>query len=289
VYCLQALQVSSSALLCISAPSLDMNASSMYATTGLSPVNRPIVMQLEGLLRPEDKPTELQGDDSGMSLEDKMGLWNRDDGQRSTIGDDGDNEHFEGVEDFEDEDDTFEQESTGPSEYILHSEAYQWLLLTLTRESSLTTCLGDQRTTIYQKVLRRLPSGTISKHRAPQLHEIQLSIALPSMGSFGDAVRSSGPLADFVVLVSPATGASQAVSVGQYVRQIWDSDASELLATMQAWGNPSAVGYRHDFHQASGETTKYLLGCSVSRTKVECQSWLEKRAFSSLSVYLGYT
>jgi hypothetical protein len=130
--------------------------------------------------QPESQTDALES----MSLIDKMSIWNRKSGNEQKL----DNcDLFEGIEDVEEEEEE-EDDADKPklslySKVIMDSTAYEWLIASLLKESSLHWDESQPSTMIQeirQKILKKLPKGAISKKRAPSTY----SRFPPSMGAF---------------------------------------------------------------------------------------------------------
>ena len=173
--------------------------------------------------------------ENGMSLVDKMSLW----GQKSDVDGFilGTSDLFEGVPDEEDQD-VNPTEVLRYNKAIFSSGAYQWLIASLLREShfhwdeSHSRVMVDE---IRQKILEKLPTGTISKKRGPKVYKVgfrlpweSLELRLKSEGS-KRGISPGRAIHDTVVLTCSSTDQIQATTIKQYLKQTWASGGAELL------------------------------------------------------------
>ena len=127
----------------------------------------------------DDAPWDARkADPYGMSLLDKMNMWEKNAGVDKPENDQG--ELFDGVGDAE-------EELIPPVEIprynkiILESSAYNWFITNLRKEYSLQRGATELRLAIdniRQTILDKLPSGKVSKQRIPPRHRCTFRLLL---------------------------------------------------------------------------------------------------------------
>ncbi|RYP24693.1 hypothetical protein DL765_000420 [Monosporascus sp. GIB2] len=198
-----------------------------------------IATQLRLLFRPEyeDEPETHRDTSDAMSLLDKMSMWRRSLGKDHTEANVFD--LFEGVEEDENED----PDLSAYSKVIVNSVAYEWLIANLVKESSFhwdeaqPRIMVDQ---IRQKILARLPTGTISKKQAPCSHKVSFELPWRPLESRLEEERVQRgfitfgrAIADSVVATCSSTDQVQLTTVKQYMDQTWPSGGRGLLEALQ--------------------------------------------------------
>ncbi|ROV91305.1 hypothetical protein VSDG_07787 [Cytospora chrysosperma] len=145
---------------------------------------------------------------------------------------------FEGVPDLEDDDTNDINASISiHREYVLNSSAYQWFITSLRTQLSLDWGPRDAteanfNTPIYQTIMSKLRSGTVSKRRAPNFHYVKYYTEIDN--DILRTLENQGVLIkDFMALTSSAPKMLQASTVQDYVHRVWPSGGAELLTLVQ--------------------------------------------------------
>lgn len=178
-----------------------------------------------------------------MSLEDKMSLWGKlsDETPRITNED----ELFQGIEEVEEEEGEDEEESTANpimlqwSQTILSSQAYDWLIASLLKQSSYQWDTSYPQTMldhIQKPVLQRLPKGTISRKKSPDEHRV--AFWLPwhpiQLRVEEEATKQKfSAISNFVALIGSSVDQIQAITIKRYLEQTWVSGGVEILDAIQ--------------------------------------------------------
>lgn len=203
----------------------------------------------------DGQPTNGQRGPKGMSLLDKMSMWDNKAGEIDTVAEN--DELFEGVGDDDDEI-TNEVDLSKYHGVILKSPSYEWLLSSLKKESSLQWDLRQPRImveNIRQKILDKLPAGTISKHRPLNACEVVFDLKWYD-GDSGSALFSklstSEILLSELIAVTGSREESQALTIEQYLRQTWPAYGLQVLGVLQR------VITNYDQH-CSGKLPSHLL------------------------------
>ncbi|KAI9148359.1 Pyriculol/pyriculariol biosynthesis cluster transcription factor [Paramyrothecium foliicola] len=128
--------------------------------------------------------------------------------------------------------------------YKHHRKAYKWLLSSLNKQSSAYWAAFHPNimvNDIRDKILQKLPTGTISRQRPPRTFQVQFLIAWdPIQRRFREeqykARANLGPLvlADLITLTGSPEDELQAATVGEYFRQTWPEGEIDLLGSIQA-------------------------------------------------------
>lgn len=185
-------------------------------------------------LEDEDSPARKSQD--GMSLSEKMMLWQNQsmNSNPATVDD-----LFLGVEGDIDEH-TNHPELATYSRAILQSNAYEWFIQRLLKQSSLhwgSEAAATATRDIRRAVMNGLPSGRISKSRDPAVLRVEFQLpierlserlALETQKNRTRLALEAGSRA--VVLVSSADDCIQAMSVAEYIEQTWGVDVGLLRA-----------------------------------------------------------
>jgi hypothetical protein len=195
-------------------------------------ITRTIATQVQALIATEDEDEPSTQDGKGLSLSEIMEKWYQApaDIEQSAI------ELFEGVEELEDE----EPDQALVSEYtyiIVTNSAFEWLIKTVVKEASLFWSKSDPKVMLDEvraKVLRRLPTGTISKKKQPGIHE--MTISLPwrirkLSGTKGQIHLKRYPdaIGDSVILTCSSSDGAQLSTTRQYIEKTWSVEGLELL------------------------------------------------------------
>lgn len=191
------------------------------------------------------KPHKVNLD--SMSLLDKMRMW----GSKSSV------QHpevkpeesdlFQGVESDDEDEPMAPPELSTYSKVILDSTAYQWLLAGLTKESSFHWGAGHPNVMVDEvrdKILRKLPTGTISKNRPPRIFRVIFRLPWQPLQARLDEGHSKsrsksriawGPpsLSDVLVLTCSSDDEMQATTVKQYFEQTWPDGGVQILGSLQ--------------------------------------------------------
>ncbi|PNP78573.1 hypothetical protein FNYG_08085 [Fusarium nygamai] len=204
---------------------------------------REIAKEIERLLLGTDDDASgdaRKADPDGMSLLDKMNLWENNAGVDKREADQG--ELFDAVEDQEEE---IILPIAVPryNKIILDSSAYSWFITNLRKECSLqrgATKLRHAIDDIRQAVLDKLPSGRISKRTVPPRHRCTFRLLLAPLRArlyhAYHAVRSkwaSPTRISEVVVVTCSSDEAQVMTVGEYFAQTWPSAGTVLLDLLQ--------------------------------------------------------
>lgn len=213
----------------------------------------------------DEQAGSRQNGPKGMSLLDKMSMWDNKSSEIDTVTDLSISldllSHIDFFEGVEDDDDEITNE-VGLSMYhgiILKSPSYEWLLSSLRKECFLQWGSRQPRImveNIRQKILDRLPTGTISKRRPLSACEVTFALQWEDTmdrgnGLFSKLIKSKILLSELIT-VTGCQEESQALTVEQYLRQTWPMYGLELLNILQ-----TAIA-RHD-HSYSGKIPSYIL------------------------------
>lgn len=179
--------------------------------------------------------------EDGMSLHDKMSIWGRKSGNDEHKVDNSD--RFVGVEDFEEEEEEEDENNAELSAYskaIMNSTAYEWLIARLLKESSFHWDESQPRIMIQdirQKILNKLPTGAISKNRAPSTYNVAFHLPWgPSkLGSENKKcpILPGQILSECIVLTCSTADHVQVTTARQYLDQTWPFGGTELLCVLQ--------------------------------------------------------
>jgi hypothetical protein len=179
-----------------------------------------------------------------MSIADKMILWAvTADGPEpeSPIPSD-DFDWFDGIEEAADL--ILEpSEPIFPSQVILGSAAYQWMLENLQRVASLRWTEGCQVSpmdTIHHQIIQSLPTARIRKNQGPAIHHAEfLANTRQIMRRYEKEEtrrfleNPEDDVSEIIILVSSSRSCIQAATLGEYVNQVWGSRASGILDLMR--------------------------------------------------------
>ncbi|OBT60198.1 hypothetical protein VE03_10408 [Pseudogymnoascus sp. 23342-1-I1] len=199
-----------------------------------------IISHLKTMFCCEDdgQPPSGQRGPKGMSLLDKMSMWDNKAGEIDTVNEN--DELFEGVGDDDDE----IVNEVGLSKYhgvILKGPSYEWLLSSLRKEFSLQWGSRQPRImveNIRQKILDKLPAGTISKRRPLSACEVTFNLQLDDNTDRGNGVIAKlmtlEILLSELVAVTGCQEESQALTIEQYLRQTWPTYGLKLLDVLQS-------------------------------------------------------
>lgn len=188
-----------------------------------------------GLLFCDGDLAQQRIDTDGMSLLEKMKLWNNN--FRQTEGSADQIDVFQEVEDANVKDIRLE-----PSTYnktIIRSSAFHWLVGSMKRRLSLQwpqAGMQDLTTVddIHNSILSKLPAGNINKNELPSTHEVTFRLPWQNLNkrlgqerlklntSLKEVIRRS-------LVVTSCLKELQATSVEQYMRKIWPKSWKEFI------------------------------------------------------------
>ncbi|KAE9362873.1 hypothetical protein N431DRAFT_424261, partial [Stipitochalara longipes BDJ] len=191
-----------------------------------------IVTLLEGMFSDDDDDDDdrYPGNLGAMSLMDKMSMWNSKSEQiPSLISKD---QLFEGVNN-DDEDLLDPSDLNSFNQAVLGSTAYKWFLITLAKESSLQWRTSESR--IRQKILDKLPTGTLSKRRSPNVHEItfRLGWGYHMKAILSEELRDPDRLCYDSIIATGTPLEAQGLTIKQYLLQTWPMIGLQLLEVLQ--------------------------------------------------------
>jgi hypothetical protein len=201
-------------------------------------------------------PDSPRAERKGMSLNDKMSMWDSKAGEdRSVIETD---DLYQGVKDDEDEI-TDRVDLPVYHKTILDSAAYEWFLASLRKEITLQWSATQPRVmveSIRQRILDQLPTGTISKRRALGGHEVKFDLQWGDTfkgwlehENFDQLIGSDQSFAELITVTGSAEEA-QALTIKQYLSQTWPASGQRLLDVLQ-----NTINSR--YHHYSGKITNY--------------------------------
>jgi hypothetical protein len=197
-----------------------------------------------------------RAENDGMSLHDKMSMWNSKAGEDRLVIETDD--LYQGVKDDEDE----ITDRVGLPEYhkiILNSAAYEWFLASLKKEITLQWSVTQPRVmveSIRQRILDQLPTGTISKRKALGGHEVQFDLQCGDTfkrwlkhENFDQLIRPDQLFTELITVTGSADEA-QALTIKQYLSQTWPTSGLRLLDVLE-----NTINSR--YHHYSGKITNY--------------------------------
>ncbi|KFY28123.1 hypothetical protein V491_00626 [Pseudogymnoascus sp. VKM F-3775] len=207
-----------------------------------------IISRLKVMFCHEDdgQPNSPRHGPKGMSLGDKMSMWDSKSGENDTVTES--DELFKGVRD-EDDEITNEVDLSIYHGIILKSPSYEWLLSSLKKECFLQWGLRQPRImvdNIRQNVLDKLPTRTISKRRPNRGCGVKFIIQQNDDTEGGNRLlwkSISETLLSELITVTGCQEESQALTVKQYLHQTWPTCGLQLLSALQ-----KAITYsNHDY------------------------------------------
>ncbi|KFX99399.1 hypothetical protein V490_01813 [Pseudogymnoascus sp. VKM F-3557] len=205
--------------------------------------HKDIISHLKAMFCPKDdeQQNSRQSGPKGMSLFDKVSMWQNRVSEIDTVPEN--DELFEGVRDVDDEI-TNEVNLSMYNGIILKSPSYEWLLSSLKQERFLQW--GSRH--IRQKILDKLPTGTISKRRPLGACEVTFNLQLDTTADRGNGLFTklitSEILLSKLITVTGYQKQSQALTVEQYLHQTWPTYSLQLLDILQK----AIITYsNHDF------------------------------------------
>ena len=192
---------------------------------------RQIITHLESIFFEENEDEDSQrssaNDPNGMSLLDKMSMWDDKSNQTQPSGiNDG---LFEGVED-DDEDNP--RELSAYNNIIVSSSAWHWLMDSLKREASFQIGSSDTKESttveiIRKQILEQLPTGKISKRRYLLKHAVAFRLPRQALcvRLSQERVEHNGSLKDIgdrsLVGTSSSTEEVNVTSIKEYTKKVW--------------------------------------------------------------------
>jgi len=187
----------------------------------------------------DDESSNSRDGHDGMSLRDKMNMWENKAVEDDVVIESGD--LYQGVKDDEDEIidgvDLLSYRNT-----ILNSAAYKRLLASMRKEFSLQWSATYPRVmieSIRQRILDKLPTGTISKRRALNVYEVKFDLqwGISTEGRLEDELldRLEIPGRSFAefVTVTGSPEEAQALTIKEYLSQTWPGSGLRLLDILQ--------------------------------------------------------
>ena len=206
----------------------------------LTSSNRDIIAQLEALFSQDDDELDSCRDGSeGMSLNDKMNMWENRAIEDNLVVESGD--LYQGVKD--DEDDLIDRfDLTSYRKTILNSTAYEWLIASLRKESSLQWGATQPRVMIESirlRILDKLPTATISKRRPLIVYKVKFDLQWGTGIErrledelFNRLEIPGRSFAEFLT-VTGSPEEAQALTVKEYLSQTWPGSGPHLLDVLQ--------------------------------------------------------
>lgn len=180
----------------------------------------------------------------GMPLLDKMSMWRSRDGEDATPA--ADDDYFHGVNNDENQDDQIENiDLSAYQKVIFDSQAYKWFLATCKKEVTLqqesTTSSSSCAMTnesIRRSLMKKLPTGTISKLYAPSRHEVtfvlECRLKIPLSLKREIVEPASRPPRSFPDLVlTGSINQAQALTIKQYMSQTWPANGLQMLEALE--------------------------------------------------------
>ncbi|KFY16490.1 hypothetical protein V492_01287 [Pseudogymnoascus sp. VKM F-4246] len=211
-----------------------------------------IISHLKVMFCREDdvQPNGRQGGSKGMSLLDKMSMWDSKSGEIDTVTEN--KEFFKGVGDDDDEI-TNDVDLSKYHGIILKTPSYEWLLSSLRKERLLKWDLRQPSImvkSIRQEILDKLPTGTISKRRPLSACELTFNLqwgdsADKENGLFARLITSDVLLSELIT-VTGCREESQALTVEQYLCQTWPVYGLQLLNVLK-----KAIAYPKRHHSVT--------------------------------------
>jgi hypothetical protein len=208
----------------------------------LTGIIRDVATKLEAILQQEDDVDSKSGRKitDMMSLSDKMSMWESKAGADQL--DPGKNDDlFTGVEDTQDE---YPELADLPlyNRIILASAAYKWFVANLQKELVLQWSETQPYTMIEdirRKILDELPTGRISKRRAPCAYKVKFDVEwlneteqtfLRKISE--QSIESKESCADLFTTTGGVEEA-QALTIEKYLDQTWPVRGLQLLEVIQ--------------------------------------------------------
>lgn len=207
----------------------------------------------------DEQPTSPRDSPQGMSLLDKMSMWDSKSGENDTVTEN--DEFFKGVRD--DDDEIINIDLSMYHGIILNSPSYEWLLSSLRKEFFLQWGSRQPRImveNIRQKILDKLPTGTISKRHPLSACEVTFNLqwgyATEKLNGLFARLITSEILLSELVTITGCQEESQALTVGQYLHQTWPAYGRQLLNVLQ-----KAISH-HD-HHCFGKSLSYIFSLCI--------------------------
>ncbi|KAK0374258.1 hypothetical protein CLIM01_08398 [Colletotrichum limetticola] len=179
---------------------------------------------------------------AGMSVEDKISLWNSKVGVSCPSPPQQD--RFQGIEDTE-------EDALGPvpiSEYrdiVLKGNPFKCLVARLNNEMILqwdqdNSKNNNVRKEIRQKILECLPTGRISKKHSPKIHQVRFRLlgwpftpaSVWHPANYEAEVLAPQSISESLI-VAYCTEGSQATTITNYLKQVWPSSWNSLYDVLQ--------------------------------------------------------
>ncbi len=212
-------------------------------------MGRKIADHLSRLFLQEDESSETEAwrdSSQDMTMLEKMNLWDRMLGVN--ISAPGEGEKFAGISGDEGSNGEVPlEELDAYLRTIRGSTAYEWLLANFQMEARLwhrsdslelnKTSQWSKADEIRQTILRQLPTGRISKQRAPRVYFVTFEVAgwLPRIG------RIVNPTTDGVVITT-SRGHAQISTANDYVGKMWPAGGFEVLSVLRVVMETASTG-----------------------------------------------
>lgn len=198
-----------------------------------------------------ERPPDTCSDDFGsMSLLEKMSMWGRKDFEEKPKSVLHVSDLFQGVQDLDTSEETLGSELSAYNRIIRSSAAYSWFLANMKCQSTLYWGTDQSNVMIQQirqPILRRFPTGTISKNRPPPTFQVSLKLPWEPLKLLFDtkclnnntASRHNSRLA--VIFTYVSDNEVQATTTKQYFEQILPHGGVKLFDSLQDLLAPSAL------------------------------------------------
>ncbi|KAH6696440.1 hypothetical protein BKA61DRAFT_252267, partial [Leptodontidium sp. MPI-SDFR-AT-0119] len=209
--------------------------------------HKQVAAQLEAMfnLDDENEPDRNRGHLEDMSVLDKMNMWSSKAEQDHSVPPD--TELFEGVQD-DDEDLIDQSKLSAYLKIILDSTAYEWFLWNVATEAIIKLETSQPR--IRQHILDKLPTGTVSKRRAPNVYEVIFDLewhhTMEKRLQYEVSEELKRPFQPFEssIIITGSPRQAQGLSIKQYLAQTWPMTGLKLLDALgKATTNPTKHCY----------------------------------------------
>jgi hypothetical protein len=178
----------------------------------------------------ETEPDRIQRHRGDMSIFDKMNMWISKTGQDYPIHHNAD--FFEGVKD-DDEDLIDQSELDAYHKIILDSPAYEWFLSNVVKESIIKLEISQPR--IRQRILDKLPTGIISKHRIPKAYEVTFDLEWQHTmeerlrHELSEESKYPKPFFREFIVMTGSPCEAQGLTIKEYLTQTWPVTGLKLF------------------------------------------------------------
>ncbi|KAH8896006.1 hypothetical protein GQ53DRAFT_819962 [Thozetella sp. PMI_491] len=208
--------------------------------------HREIIAQLNARFDHEDDTLAgSRGTDDGMTLHEKILLWESKIFYEKRDIDTEVHDRFQGVEDdIDDDGDDLDMAPPLPaySNAIINSSAYNWFLESLSKLSSLQWGPSEDIITakeIRETILQQIPTGKISKNLPPRTFSAHFRIVWGPLQTRFDEESARVPessailLSAITTLTSSSDNEIQTTTIGQYFEQTWPNGRVVILRCLQ--------------------------------------------------------